>query len=489
MTDRAPVPEGRAFERANDESRARLARLVATLTPTQLAVDLGEGWTVASALAHTGFWDRWQAERWTRLLDGSWSADDDSVIEAEHLANEALHPYWAGAAAEDIPALALEAATRLDALIASAPDSLVDRILASPSAFLVNRFRHRGEHIDHIERGIAAAAPGSVARDFVARNTASRKRLAGLVERLRDSDMTLATEEGGWTVAQALAHVAFWDLSSVARWRAARAAASEGKPLDPFGIPDDIQEGINPPLAELVGAWTGQLGGSIGREALRAAEVVDAIVAELADSIPDSLLAAKPKSVARWPHRDSHIDQIERALSQRAFSERALAAGRPAPAAADRGYLARNESSLARLREVAGRLAPHDLARSAGEGSWTIGQIFGHMTFWDRFHAARWRAAQAAGPNEQPSYVPHEVSDILNEAQPATWLAYAGAAPDVVVAQMIAAAEEINAVIAGLPDSLPVEAILAERPSLLDRSLHRSEHLATLEAALATGRG
>jgi len=47
----------RSFERANDESRDRLARLAATLTPTQLHVDLGEGWTVSSALAHMGFWD------------------------------------------------------------------------------------------------------------------------------------------------------------------------------------------------------------------------------------------------------------------------------------------------------------------------------------------------------------------------------------------------------------------------------------------------
>lgn len=49
----------RGFQDANDQSRERLARLVATLTPARLAVDLGEGWTVASALAHMGFWDRW----------------------------------------------------------------------------------------------------------------------------------------------------------------------------------------------------------------------------------------------------------------------------------------------------------------------------------------------------------------------------------------------------------------------------------------------
>ena len=39
----------RSFQRANDESRARLARMTAGLTPTQLLTDLGEGWTAASA--------------------------------------------------------------------------------------------------------------------------------------------------------------------------------------------------------------------------------------------------------------------------------------------------------------------------------------------------------------------------------------------------------------------------------------------------------
>jgi hypothetical protein len=83
----------RSFERANAESRARLAGLAATLTMEHLATDLGENWTVASAFAHMGFWVRWQAERWTEMLAGTWSADEASVIAAEHLANPALHPY------------------------------------------------------------------------------------------------------------------------------------------------------------------------------------------------------------------------------------------------------------------------------------------------------------------------------------------------------------------------------------------------------------
>ena len=80
----------RSFEHANDLSRERLAGLILTLDPTRLAIDLGEGWTVASALAHTGFWDRWQAARWTEMLAGRWTADEEAVLAAAGPAVEAF---------------------------------------------------------------------------------------------------------------------------------------------------------------------------------------------------------------------------------------------------------------------------------------------------------------------------------------------------------------------------------------------------------------
>jgi len=155
----------RSFERANDETRARLARMAATLTPAQLAADLGEGWTVTSSLAHVGFWDRWQAVRWEQMLAGSWSAIDDSVIAAEHLANEALHPYWGGIEGENLAALAVEAADTLDALIARAPDALVEQLAGGPSAYLLHRHRHRNDHLDHIERTLVATPSAELPAD------------------------------------------------------------------------------------------------------------------------------------------------------------------------------------------------------------------------------------------------------------------------------------------------------------------------------------
>jgi uncharacterized damage-inducible protein DinB len=470
----------RSFQLANDESRARLARLVATLTPRQLAVDLGEGWTVASVLGHMGFWDRWQAARWEQTLAGDWQADSASVKAAECLANDALHPYWARAAAADLGALALEAATRLDALVSAVPDSLVDQLEGSPFAYLLHRHRHRGEHLDHIERGLAAADAGlpvvaaPVDRGFVERNAAARRRLASLAERLRDSDMQLPTEEGGWTAAQVLAHVAFWDRSNTARWRAALAAAEQGQPLDPVGIPYALLDGLTPPLIEMVGAWSGRLGTAVANEALAAAEEADALIESVAAIVPDTLIAEKPNLVNRWNHREAHVEQVERAL----------AAGRPGAAAVDGSYLARNEASLERLRKALDGLTAADLALASGEGSWTVGQILGHLTFWDRFLAERWEAALAAGPGEQPSTMPHELADLINGGLPPTWLAFASAAPEAAIAETLAAAEAIDRLIAGLPPETPVAAILAERPALLDRSIHRFEHLDQVERAL-----
>lgn len=463
----------RSFERANDDSRNRLARLVETLTPSQLSIDLGEGWTVASALAHTGFWDRWQAERWTAMLGGSWAAQDESVIAAEHLANDALHPYWAGVDAQDVPGVALEAATRLDALIASAPNALIDELLSGPSAYMANRFRHRGEHLDHIERSIAAAGE-PVDQSFIEKNAASRRRLASLVERLREPDMTLITEEGGWTIAQVLGHVAFWDRSMETRWRLAREAAAEGAGLDPAVIPGELTDAINLPLAELLDAWAGRLGMDIGAQALAAAESLDALLIELAGRLPAAVAADRPNLLNRSTHRDAHVQQIERAL----------AAGRPDATPVDRSYVARNAASLARLRDVLGGLSAADLARSTGDGEWTIGQIIGHLTFWDRFLAGRWRAALAGGAGEQPSFLPHELADLLNDGLPPTWNAFANAAGEAVVAEALAAAVEVDAIIAGLPESTPIDAVLTDRPALLDRSIHRAAHLDQIKTVL-----
>jgi uncharacterized damage-inducible protein DinB len=305
----------RSFERANDESRERLARLIATLTPAQLAVDVGGGWTVQSVLAHVGFFDRFQAERWTQILAGTWSADDDSVVAAEHLALEALDPYWAEMDSQDIPNLALEAAARLDALIASAPDATVDAIEGGVAAYLLHRHRHRGEHLDQIERALAAATAlrRPVDRSYLERNRASRERLRDVVGRLTRADLARPTDpsdQSSWTVGQALGHVAFWDRFTASRWRGAVAA---GPGHQPIWAPDELADLLNSGLEPFLAAFADGSGAGLLGEVLAAADAVDGLIASLPDEAPlAAVLAERPRMLDRSVHRTAHLDDIER---------------------------------------------------------------------------------------------------------------------------------------------------------------------------------
>jgi hypothetical protein len=147
----------RSHEQANDESRAELAGLIVELAPDQLRTDLGEGWSTLSHLAHLGFWDRWQADRWRSMLAGTWTADSDSILHAEELTNAALWPYWAAIARADVPELALAAAEALDQLITQAPDTMITELEAGPNRFLLHRHRHRREHLGWIRRDLDRA--------------------------------------------------------------------------------------------------------------------------------------------------------------------------------------------------------------------------------------------------------------------------------------------------------------------------------------------
>jgi hypothetical protein len=69
-------------------------------------------------------------------------------------------------------------------------------------------------------------------RDFVAENTKERERLKSLVERLTDEELSLPLGTD-WTIAVALAHLAFWDQRSlflVRKWK--KSGIVEPSPID-----------------------------------------------------------------------------------------------------------------------------------------------------------------------------------------------------------------------------------------------------------------
>ena len=119
--------------------------------------------------------------------------------------------------------------------------------------------------------------------------------------RLDDADLNRSLG-GGWTVAYALAHLAFWDVRQhVALQSYAR---GEGFPSEDKAVNDTLEI-----VAPMLSA------GATGPEAVRGAELVDATVAGLSQAQRESLVAeGLAWAVERWRHREEHIAQIEAVL-------------------------------------------------------------------------------------------------------------------------------------------------------------------------------
>ncbi|HEY6930466.1 MAG TPA: hypothetical protein VJA66_12385 [Thermoanaerobaculia bacterium] len=109
----------------------------------------------------------------------------------------------------------------------------------------------------------------------------------------------------GWTVAGALAHIAFWDrqrLCLMRRWAAGDWCNG--------GYDGDLFNATSQPLLEMIPH------DRIGAVALQTAEELDALLLD----VPDDLVAAalaRPDApnLDRGSHREHHLDIVERALA------------------------------------------------------------------------------------------------------------------------------------------------------------------------------
>ncbi|MYE46916.1 MAG: hypothetical protein F4X25_09270 [Chloroflexi bacterium] len=133
------------------------------------------------------------------------------------------------------------------------------------------------------------------------RNSEATRRLGELVAGLDEADLQRSLG-GGWTVAFALVHLAFWD----ARQDVALRGYAQGDP-----IPSE-DETVNASLEAIAGMFDPA---AAGAAAVEAAERIDATSSGLADRQRSALReAGKEYTFRRWPHRDDHIAQIEAAL-------------------------------------------------------------------------------------------------------------------------------------------------------------------------------
>ena len=140
-------------------------------------------------------------------------------------------------------------------------------------------------------------------RPFVAENARELERLRSLVARLSDDELStpLGTD---WTIAIALAHLAFWDYRSLVLLRKWKLSGIEITPID-IDVTND----------SLLPTWRALSPRVAADLAVSAAEAIDG---ELANSSTD--LISKIESLGekfrlnRSIHRKIHIDQIEEAL-------------------------------------------------------------------------------------------------------------------------------------------------------------------------------
>jgi hypothetical protein len=146
------------------------------------------------------------------------------------------------------------------------------------------------------------------------------------------------------------------------------------------------------------------------------------------------------------------------------------------------GTDARNRSTTERLRALVGRVSDDDLARSL-DPVWTTSALLAHIAFWDRFVLGRWRLAAVRG-NRLPDRMEDTPQDLINDAAIPGWIAVP---PRAAADACLAAAEELDGFIGSLDPATIAELVRDGRERLVDRSLHRGEHLGTLETVFPEG--
>src|SRR5450432_105091 len=147
------MPVSAAFAESNRVQTERLRNLVRRLTPSMLAVRLANGWKVAGALAHVGFWDRQRLflmRRWAAGGEATGAYDGDVF-------NGALQPLLEMIPPERAAEAALREAEEVDALLLEVTDEVVEAALARPAAPNLDRGSHRAHHLDRVEQALAAA--------------------------------------------------------------------------------------------------------------------------------------------------------------------------------------------------------------------------------------------------------------------------------------------------------------------------------------------
>ena len=144
-------------------------------------------------------------------------------------------------------------------------------------------------------------------RGFVAENTKERERLRSLVGRLTDEELSLPLGND-WTIAVALAHLAFWDQRSlflVRKWK--KSGVVEPSPID-IDVTND----------SLLSLWLAIPPRAAASLAVSSAEEIDRELGEASSDLITKIENLGEKfRLYRSIHRKQHVDQILELLNSR----------------------------------------------------------------------------------------------------------------------------------------------------------------------------
>jgi hypothetical protein len=143
----------RSHDAETDIERERLRSLVARLGDEELRRPMPGGWTVASVLAHVGYWDA----RAIYFLNKWGPSGEPTVYEPEDTdaANESAKPLCLALPPRTATELALRLAEEADGKVRALSDEMLAKIRKKGNPpFSLSRGGHRREHLDDIERAL-----------------------------------------------------------------------------------------------------------------------------------------------------------------------------------------------------------------------------------------------------------------------------------------------------------------------------------------------
>ena len=138
-------------------------------------------------------------------------------------------------------------------------------------------------------------------KQFIADNKRERERLKKLVNEMTDKELKLIIYKEGWTIAVALAHLAFWDERRrvmLKIWK------QKGVAQSPY-VEDIINDALIPLLLHIPPRKAANL-------AVLTAEALDKELEELPPEMIVAIEALKDHiALNRAIHRKMHLDEIE----------------------------------------------------------------------------------------------------------------------------------------------------------------------------------